>query len=68
MRIKRLERKVERARYELAHPTHPVFLPLRLGLHLHRSFRIGWRRLVKKGQTKGVLMMRFGWVSASVDY
>lgn len=48
-------------------PLHSTWIPgLRLGLHPKRSFTVGWRRLVKKGERRGVLVVSMGWLSATV--
>ena len=62
-RFKRLQRKVREIWNRRAFLAHPD-----IHLWIQRIFQVGWRRLVKRGEERGILVVRMGWIVATVRW
>ncbi len=62
-RVRWLQRRIEGVQDRRAFFAHPD-----LCLWIQSTFQLGWRRLVKRGETRGILGVRLGWIVATVRW
>ncbi len=62
-RVARLRRRLKGIRSRRAFFANPD-----LCLWLQRTFQVGWRRFVRHGEERGFLVIRMGWIVATVRW
>lgn len=62
-RVKRMQRKMREIGNRRAFVAHPD-----LHLWIQGIFQVGWRRLVKRGQARGFLVVQMGWIVATLRW